>query len=110
KKSIIDKDIVDYALEKLEVDKNGLDEMDKRILLTIIDKFSGGPVGINTLAVALGESAETIEEVYEPFLVLKGFLHRTPRGREATELAYQACQKKYRSQIHFGFKGNENKK
>lgn len=107
KKSIIDKDIVEYALEKLEVDKNGLDEMDKRILLTIIDKFSGGPVGINTLAVALGESAETIEEVYEPFLVLKGFLHRTPRGREATELAYQACQKKYRSQIHIGFKGSE---
>lgn len=103
-KPVIDKDIVDYALEKLEVDKNGLDEMDKRIILTIIDKFSGGPVGINTLAVSLGENSETIEEVYEPYLVLKGFLHRTPRGREATDIAYESFGKKPKSQIRIGFR------
>lgn len=103
KKPIIDKEIADYALEKLEVDKNGLDEMDKRIILTIIDKFSGGPVGINTLAVTLGESAETIEEVYEPYLVLKGFLHRTPRGREASDIAYESFGKKPKSQTNIGF-------
>jgi Holliday junction DNA helicase RuvB len=103
KKSIIDKEIVNYALEKLEVDKNGLDEMDKRIILTIIDKFGGGPVGVNTIAVALGENGETIEEVYEPYLVLKGFLHRTPRGREATDIAYEAFGKKPKSQTKIGF-------
>jgi Holliday junction DNA helicase RuvB len=88
-KEVIDKEIVEYALEKLDVDKKGLDEMDKRIVLTIIDKFDGGPVGINNLAAALGEDAETIEEVYEPFLVKEGFVKRTPRGREATHLAYE---------------------
>ncbi len=93
-KPVIDKEIAEYALEKLEVDKNGLDEMDKRIILTIIDKFGGGPVGINTLAIALGENSETIEEVYEPYLVQKGFLHRTPRGREATTIAYEQFNKK----------------
>ncbi|MEO0072297.1 MAG: Holliday junction branch migration DNA helicase RuvB [candidate division WOR-3 bacterium] len=98
-KSIIDKEIAEYALEKLEVDKNGLDEMDKRIILTIIEKFNGGPVGINTLAIAVGESAETIEEVYEPYLVQKGFLNRTPRGREATALAYETFGKKTKTQI-----------
>jgi len=103
KKPVIDKEIVEYALEKLEVDKNGLDEMDKRIILTIIDKFGGGPVGINTIAVALGENGETLEEVYEPYLVLKGFLHRTPRGREASDLAYEAFGKKSKSQARIGF-------
>ncbi|MCX7785483.1 MAG: Holliday junction branch migration DNA helicase RuvB [candidate division WOR-3 bacterium] len=103
KKSIIDKSIAEYALEKLEIDKNGLDEMDKRIIMTIIDKFSGGPVGINTLSVALGENAETIEEVYEPYLVQIGFLHRTPRGREVTEIAYQYFGKKSKKQIQIGF-------
>ncbi len=103
KKSIIDKSIAEYALEKLEVDKNGLDEMDKRIVLTIIEKFGGGPVGINTLAIALGENGETIEEVYEPFLVQKGFLHRTPRGREATNIAYEAFAKIPRTQPKITF-------
>ncbi len=103
KKSIIDKSIAEYALEKLEIDKNGLDEMDKRIILTIMEKFSGGPVGINTLSVALGENAETIEEVYEPYLVQIGFLQRTLRGREVTETAYQYFGKKSKKQIHIGF-------
>lgn len=103
KKSIIDKSIAEYALEKLEIDKNGLDEMDKRIIMTIMEKFSGGPVGINTLSVALGENAETIEEVYEPYLVQIGFLQRTPRGREITETAYQYFGKKSKKQIHIGF-------
>jgi len=73
----------------LDVDEKGLDDMDKRILITIINKFNGGPVGINTLALAVGEESDTLEEVYEPFLVQQGFLNRTPRGRVATELAYQ---------------------
>jgi Holliday junction DNA helicase RuvB len=77
------------ALEALNVDKNGLDEMDNRILGAIIDKFKGGPVGITTIATAVGEDAGTIEEVYEPFLIQEGFLMRTARGREATELAYR---------------------
>lgn len=94
KKPVIDKEIADYALGKLEVDKNGLDEMDKRIVMIIIEKFGGGPVGINTLSVAIGENAETIEEVYEPYLVQKGFLSRTPRGREATDIAYETFGKK----------------
>ncbi len=77
------------SLHQLDVDEMGLDEMDKRILITIINKFNGGPVGINTLALAVGEESDTIEEVYEPFLVQQGFLNRTPRGRVATELAYK---------------------
>ena len=81
--------IAKYALKALNVDEHGLDEMDNKILSTIIDKFKGGPVGISTLATAVGENAETIEEVYEPFLIQEGFLMRTPRGREATELAYK---------------------
>ncbi len=81
--------IAKYALNALNVDKHGLDEMDNRILTTIIDKFKGGPVGISTLATAVGENAETIEEVYEPFLIQEGFIMRTPRGREATDLAYR---------------------
>lgn len=85
----IDIAIAKYALEALHVDAHGLDEMDNKILLTIIDKFKGGPVGITTLATAVSESAETIEEVYEPFLIQQGFIMRTPRGREVTELAYK---------------------
>ena len=85
----IDIKIAKYALSALNVDAYGLDEMDNKILSTIIDKFKGGPVGITTLATAVSESAETIEEVYEPFLIQQGFIMRTPRGREVTELAYQ---------------------
>jgi Holliday junction DNA helicase RuvB len=84
----IDLKIVNIALEALNVDKNGLDEMDNRILTTIIDKFKGGPVGLTTIATAVGEDAGTIEEVYEPFLIQEGYLTRTPRGREVTDLAY----------------------
>lgn len=84
----IDMEIAQYALNALNVDAHGLDEMDNKILKTIIDRFKGGPVGISTLATAVSENAETIEEVYEPFLIQKGFLMRTPRGREATHEAY----------------------
>ncbi|WP_297702893.1 Holliday junction branch migration DNA helicase RuvB [uncultured Eudoraea sp.] len=84
----IDMNISRYGLKALNVDTYGLDEMDNKILTTIIDKFKGGPVGITTLATAVSESAETIEEVYEPFLIQQGFIMRTPRGREVTELAY----------------------
>jgi len=80
--------IAEYALEALHVDAHGLDEMDNKILATIIDKFKGGPVGISTIATAVSENTETIEEVYEPFLIQQGFIMRTPRGREVTELAY----------------------
>ena len=83
----INQDVAQHALEALEVDDCGLDDMDKRIILTIMDKFAGGPVGIGTLATAVGEEEETIEEVYEPYLVQEGFLERTPRGREVTEIA-----------------------
>lgn len=85
----IDMAITRYALEALNIDKYGLDDMDNRILLTIIDKFKGGPVGITTIATAVGEDSGTIEEVYEPYLIKEGFLKRTPRGREVTELAYK---------------------
>ncbi|WP_166962809.1 Holliday junction branch migration DNA helicase RuvB [Yeosuana marina] len=85
----IDIKIARYALEALNVDAHGLDEMDNKILATIIDKFKGGPVGITTIATAVSESSETIEEVYEPFLIQQGFIMRTPRGREVTELAYK---------------------
>ena len=88
-KEDIDVDIARKALTALEVDEFGLDEMDKDIILTIIEKFKGGPVGLGTLAVAVNEDPGTIEEVYEPFLIQQGFIHRTPRGREATTLAYQ---------------------
>jgi Holliday junction DNA helicase RuvB len=84
----INMEITRYALKSLNVDKNGLDEMDNKILSTLIDKFKGGPVGISTLSTAVSESAETIEEVYEPFLIQQGFILRTPRGREVTKLAY----------------------
>lgn len=82
-------DIARFALQALNVDRNGLDEMDLRILNTIIDKFKGGPVGVNNIATAVGEDSGTVEEVYEPFLIQEGYLVRTPRGREATALAYQ---------------------
>ena len=85
----IDIKIAKFALEALNVDAHGLDEMDNRILTTIIEKFKGGPVGITTLATAVSESSETIEEVYEPFLIQQGFIMRTPRGREVTEAAYK---------------------
>lgn len=85
----IDLDISQFGLKALNVDMHGLDEMDNKILTTIIDKFKGGPVGISTLATAVSESAETLEEVYEPFLIQQGFLMRTPRGREVTEWAYK---------------------
>lgn len=85
----IDIAIAKYALEALHVDAHGLDEMDNKILTTIIEKFKGGPVGITTLATAVSESSETIEEVYEPFLIQQGFIIRTPRGREVTEAAYK---------------------
>nr|WP_321414516.1 Holliday junction branch migration DNA helicase RuvB [uncultured Allomuricauda sp.] len=85
----IDLEISQFGLKALNVDAHGLDEMDNKILTTIIDKFKGGPVGITTLATAVSESAETLEEVYEPFLIQQGFIMRTPRGREVTELAYK---------------------
>jgi Holliday junction DNA helicase RuvB len=85
----INKEITCIALDALHVDRYGLDEMDNRILTTIIQKFKGGPVGVNTIATACGEDAETIEEVYEPYLIQEGFLMRTPRGREVTSLAYR---------------------
>ena len=86
-----------YSLDALNIDKYGLDEMDNKILTTIIDKFKGGPVGVSTIATAVGEDSGTIEEVYEPFLIKEGFMKRTPRGREVTELAY-----KHLGKIHYG--------
>ena len=85
----IDVEIARYALEALNIDRYGLDEIDNKILCTIIDKFGGGPVGLGTIATAIGEDPGTLEEVYEPFLIKEGFLKRTPRGREVTELAYK---------------------
>ena len=85
----IDVGIARYALEALNIDRYGLDQIDNKLLCTIIDKFNGGPVGLTTIATALGEDPGTLEEVYEPFLIKEGFLKRTPRGREVTELAYR---------------------
>lgn len=90
----IDTKIANYSLNALNVDEHGLDEMDNKILLTIIEKFKGGPVGLKTIATAVGEDEGTIEEVYEPFLIQEGFMMRTPRGREATELAYKHLRSK----------------
>jgi Holliday junction DNA helicase RuvB len=90
----IDLAITKFALKSLNVDKHGLDEMDNKILSTLIDKFKGGPVGINTLSTAVSESSETLEEVYEPFLIQQGFIVRTPRGREVTKFAYDHLRKK----------------
>lgn len=86
---VIDKEVADKALSMLDVDSQGLDRMDRQILSIIIERFGGGPVGLDTIAVSIGENRNTIEEVYEPFLVQKGYLHRTPRGRMATDLAYR---------------------
>ena len=91
----ITKEVASFALDLLEVDKMGLDQNDRNILLTIIEKFQGGPVGLDTLAAAIGEDAGTIEDVYEPYLVKNGFINRTPKGRVATEFAYH----------HFGIEG-----
>lgn len=94
---VVTHEITKHALKRLDVDECGLDEMDKRILCTVIEKFNGGPVGIQSLAVAVGEESDTIEEIYEPYLIQQGFLKRTTRGREATDLAYK----------HFGYKRKE---
>ena len=85
----ITKDIADIALSALNIDSYGLDEIDNKILLTVIDKFKGGPVGISTIATAIGEDAGTVEDVYEPYLIMEGFVKRTPRGRMVTPLAYE---------------------
>ncbi|MDE7124860.1 MAG: Holliday junction branch migration DNA helicase RuvB, partial [Muribaculaceae bacterium] len=87
-RGVVDIEIARYALEALNIDRYGLDEVDNKLLMTIISKFKGGPVGLSTIATALGEDAGTIEEVYEPYLIKEGFIKRTPRGREVTELAY----------------------
>jgi Holliday junction DNA helicase RuvB len=92
---VIDLDITRYGLIALNIDQHGLDEMDNRILSVIIDKFGGGPVGLNTISTAVGEESGTIEEVYEPFLIKEGYLKRTPRGREATEHAYKHLGKQF---------------
>ena len=91
----IDVRIAQVALEALNIDRYGLDEIDNKILLTIIDKFNGGPVGVNTIATSIGEDEGTVEDVYEPFLIMEGFIKRTPRGREATQLAYKHLGKNY---------------
>ena len=91
---VVDAEIAHYGLTALDVDEHGLDEMDNKILQTIIEKFKGGPVGITTIATAVGEEAGTLEEVYEPFLIQEGFLQRTPRGREVTAKAYEHLGKK----------------
>ena len=85
----IDRDIARDGLNMLEIDESGLDDADRRLLLTIIEKFDGGPVGVETIAAALSEERDTIEDVHEPFLIQSGFLNRTPRGRVATRLAYE---------------------
>lgn len=89
-KGVINKDVADKALSMLAIDRDGLDETDKRLLSVLIDHYGGGPVGVNTLAVAMGEEPSTLEEVHEPFLILQGLIKRTPRGREATARAYQS--------------------
>ncbi|MEN8201740.1 MAG: Holliday junction branch migration DNA helicase RuvB [Bacteroidota bacterium] len=99
---IIDMEITKYGLDALNIDQSGLDEMDNKILLTIIEKFQGGPVGLNTIATAVGEEAGTIEEVYEPFLIKEGYIKRTPRGREVTRNAYEHLGK-YRDSQNFLF-------
>lgn len=91
----IDTEIVRITMESLKIDEFGLDDMDRKILLTIIEKFNGGPVGIETISVAINEEVDTITEVYEPYLIQAGFIQRTPRGRVATELAYKHLGIKY---------------
>jgi Holliday junction DNA helicase RuvB len=101
----ITKAMTNEALKMLEVDRSGLDKMDTMLLVTLIDKFSGGPVGIETLAAAIGEEKDTIEDVYEPFLIQAGFLQRTPRGRVATVLAFEHLGRKTKDPV-----GTEAKK
>ena len=96
-------EITEFALEALNIDKRGLDEMDNRILLTIIEKFKGGPVGLNTIATAVSEDPGTIEEVYEPFLIKEGYLKRTPRGREVTALTYKHLGKEKHDNLSLQF-------
>ncbi|HBC79678.1 MAG TPA: Holliday junction branch migration DNA helicase RuvB [Bacteroidales bacterium] len=96
----IDIEITRYGLKALNIDQHGLDEMDNRILLAIIEKFGGGPVGLNTISTAVGEESGTIEEVYEPFLIKEGYLKRTPRGREATEHAFRHLGKQFRHDLN----------
>lgn len=93
--NVIDVDVADRALKMLSIDGRGLDEMDKKILNVMIEQYNGGPVGVNAIAVAVGEEPDTIEEVYEPFLILQGFLKRTPRGREVTPQAYRHLEKEF---------------
>ena len=95
----IDQEISRFALKALNIDEHGLDEMDNNILSTIIEKFGGGPVGLTTIATAVGEDAGSIEEVYEPYLIQEGYMSRTPRGREATEKAYKHLGKSYRGRM-----------
>ena len=97
----IDLDITRFALEALNIDTFGLDEIDNKLLSTTIDKFKGGPVGLNTIATAMGEDAGTIEDVYEPYLIMEGFIKRTPRGREVTELAYRHLGKSPAGNLKF---------
>lgn len=96
---MITKEVADYALDILDVDKLGLDNNDRTLLLTLIRKFNGGPVGLETMAAAIGEDAGTLEDVYEPYLLMNGLINRTPRGRMATEFAYH----------HLGLGENMNK-
>ncbi|MCR5515984.1 MULTISPECIES: Holliday junction branch migration DNA helicase RuvB [Lachnospira] len=96
---VITKDVCDYALNLLDVDRAGLDKNDRLILETIIDKYDGGPVGLDTLAASIGEDGSTLEDVYEPYLIQNGFINRTPRGRVASKLAYEILEKDYNKQI-----------
>ncbi|MEK7377681.1 MAG: Holliday junction branch migration DNA helicase RuvB [Candidatus Binatota bacterium] len=105
---VITKQVTEEALKMLEVDPMGFDKMDTLLLLTLIDKFSGGPVGVETLAAAIGEEKDTIEDVYEPFLIQAGFLHRTPRGRVATSLAYEHFGRKKGAELAAGPKKQES--
>jgi len=86
---VITREVTDAALKMLGVDEKGFDKMDRKVLLTVIEKFDGGPVGIDTISAAVGEERDTLEDVYEPYLIQEGYLHRTPRGRVATRLAYE---------------------
>lgn len=104
----IDKAIACYALEALNIDRYGLDYIDNKLLGVIIDKFAGGPVGLTTIATALGEDPGTVEEVYEPYLIKEGFIKRTPRGREATDLAYSHLGRSPRARLAAGFFDEEN--
>jgi holliday junction DNA helicase RuvB len=102
KKKMIDREFSDYALRKLEVDEMGLDAMDRKVMQVIIEHYNGGPVGISAIAAAVSEEAETIEDVYEPYLLQNGFLRRGPRGRMASKLAYEHLGYKYQQKDEEG--------